>query len=201
MKRNKIRFKKISKKKQVPLTEKIKTTVGILALLLLLYMVWSVKNTEAHKSMPRLLEGSHVNIVKNTTEIEPKEESKEIVPEEVEKPQEQANLANQETRELTVEEIIYAAADKYGVSRQEMYCLAYAESGLNPNATGYNTDAVQSIDRGLYQINQYWHPDVSDAQAYNAEFAADWTAQRLAIGGHSAWYGFQSPKYSECASR
>ena len=49
--------------------------------------------------------------------------------------------------------------------------IAWAESGLRTDAIGYNRDPdthqVLSRDRGLWQINDYWHPDVSDACAFD----------------------------------
>lgn len=48
--------------------------------------------------------------------------------------------------------------------------IAQAESSFNTNAKLVNTDG--SIDRGLWQINNRWHPEVSDAQAYDPAGAA-----------------------------
>lgn len=41
-----------------------------------------------------------------------------------------------------------------------------AESSGRPDAYNDNTDAQHSRDRGLAQINNYWHPEVSDRCAY-----------------------------------
>jgi len=196
-----IKYKPISKIQEPPLWKLIKNIVIVVALLLLIYMAYSVKNTEAHNSMPRLSEVGRTNIIKNTQEIEPQEEEETKRKESTQteqKEQEEVILEQITIKEKTVEEIIYEAADNYGADRKEMYCLAYAESNLDPEATGYNQDAVRSIDRGLFQLNGYWHPEVTDAQAYDAEFSANWTAEKLAQGGHSAWYGFNSPKYYQC---
>jgi murein DD-endopeptidase MepM/ murein hydrolase activator NlpD len=43
--------------------------------------------------------------------------------------------------------------------------VALAESGGNPAAVGVNGDG--SRDRGLWQINSRWHPEVSDACAFD----------------------------------
>lgn len=48
--------------------------------------------------------------------------------------------------------------------------ICLAESGGNTDAKGYNRDArgnIISIDRGLWQINNVYHPEVSDTCAYN----------------------------------
>jgi hypothetical protein len=60
--------------------------------------------------------------------------------------------------------------------------VAWAESRGNPGATGRNPG---SYDRGLWQINSKWHPDVSDSCAYNAACNAK-NAVRISSGG-SRW--------------
>lgn len=66
-------------------------------------------------------------------------------------------------------------AEQVGVpSGQLVTCvaIAWAESGLRTDATGINPGprpgTIASKDRGLWQINDYWHPDVSDTCAYDA---------------------------------
>lgn len=49
--------------------------------------------------------------------------------------------------------------------------LMTAESGRWTEAFHENLDesgGVDSVDRGLFQINSRWHPDLSDGDAYNA---------------------------------
>jgi len=46
--------------------------------------------------------------------------------------------------------------------------VAMAESACNPSASSSNNDSYHSKDRGLWQINSYWHPEVSDTCAYDA---------------------------------
>lgn len=58
--------------------------------------------------------------------------------------------------------------------------VAAAESGGNPAAVGRNTDG--SRDRGLWQINSKWHPEVTDAAAFNPAQAAA-AAYRISGGG------------------
>jgi peptidoglycan hydrolase-like protein with peptidoglycan-binding domain len=45
--------------------------------------------------------------------------------------------------------------------------VAKAESGWDPKARAVNTDARHSVDRGLWQINSFWHPEVSDDDAFD----------------------------------
>jgi murein DD-endopeptidase MepM/ murein hydrolase activator NlpD len=67
----------------------------------------------------------------------------------------------------------YAAAAGFsGAGLNTIVAIAQAESSLDTSARNINTDG--SIDRGILQINKKWHPEVSDAQAYDpaAAFAA-----------------------------
>ncbi len=59
-----------------------------------------------------------------------------------------------------------------GPVRQIVVAVAVgmAESGCNPSATGQNPG---SVDRGLWQINSYYHSEVSDACAYQAQCNAN----------------------------
>lgn len=60
--------------------------------------------------------------------------------------------------------------------------VALAESGGNERATNTNSDRYRSVDRGLWQINSHWHPEVSAAQAFNPATAAR-HAFRISKGG------------------
>jgi hypothetical protein len=67
-------------------------------------------------------------------------------------------------------------ADLMGLSliQKDLLCdIGACESGLNPHAKLINNP--QSIDRGLFQWNNHYHPEITDAMAYNPD-----TATRLA---------------------
>jgi len=54
------------------------------------------------------------------------------------------------------------------VAQKNMCCdIAACESGFNINAKLVNS--VKSVDRGLFQWNSYWHPEITDEIAYNPE--------------------------------
>lgn len=74
-------------------------------------------------------------------------------------------------------QLAYAAGFRNGSGYQGKgltwaVAIALAESGGNPTARGVNSDSHHSVDRGLWQINSYWHREVSDAQAYSPGGAA-----------------------------
>lgn len=44
-----------------------------------------------------------------------------------------------------------------------------------------------SCDRGVFQINDYWHAEVSDACADDIRCATEWTMQRIEAGYQHEW--------------
>jgi hypothetical protein len=74
--------------------------------------------------------------------------------------------------------------------------VALAESGGDPAAVGTNSDQWRSRDRGLWQINDHWHPEVSDACAFDATCNA--RAAYVISNGWTdfhEWATFQSGAY------
>jgi len=65
--------------------------------------------------------------------------------------------------------------------------LSYCESRLGEAVTNFNTDNVKSKDRGIFQINDYWHKDISDIQAYDNTFSTKWTINMINKGYQSRW--------------
>lgn len=63
--------------------------------------------------------------------------------------------------------------------------VAKCESGLRPDAK--NVNAPDSIDRGLFQINSKWHPEITDAQAYNPEFSIRFFCQAVKANKLDMW--------------
>lgn len=74
--------------------------------------------------------------------------------------------------------------------------VAMAESGGNPSARGVNSDSRRTVDRGLWQINNYWHREVPDSAAYDP-YAAAAAAFRISGGGRnwSPWSTYNSGAY------
>lgn len=74
--------------------------------------------------------------------------------------------------------------------------VAMAESRCDPAATGHNNGPPPSDDRGLWQINDYWHPEVSDACAYDAACNAR-AAYRISRGGDdwTPWSTYNNGTY------
>lgn len=79
---------------------------------------------------------------------------------------------------------IAASAGFKGQALTKAVAVALAESGGNPQAVNVNSDSTRSRDRGLWQINSRWHPEVSDAQAFNPVECAR-AAYRISSGGRN----------------
>jgi len=87
-----------------------------------------------------------------------------------------------------VEEIkryIVETARKYGVSEKLALAVAQAESGFNPFAI--NINSLDSIDRGLYQWNDKYHPEVTDEMAFNYKIATELFCKAVKNGKLHWW--------------
>jgi len=81
--------------------------------------------------------------------------------------------------------IIMDIAIKEGVSPMLAYKVAKCESNLNPNAK--NWCGKYGWDRGLYQWNEYWHPEVSDTCAYDVKCSTRAFCKAVKAG-HLSWW-------------
>lgn len=86
----------------------------------------------------------------------------------------------------TVEQIISRVCLARNVPFDIALRVARCESGLRPQALNVNTTG--SRDRGIYQINDKYHPDVTDAQAFDPEFAANWFCTAYLNGKLDAYW-------------
>lgn len=51
---------------------------------------------------------------------------------------------------------------------------------IDPNGTPHRS-------RGILQINEFFHPNVSDREAYNVMFSLEWTATKIRDGMCHLW--------------
>lgn len=88
----------------------------------------------------------------------------------------------------SVEEQIRGIAEETGFQWPDyLVRLSRCESRMNPSATNVNEDAKRTTDRGVFQINSYWHPEVSDECAYEVDCATRWTIDRINAGYQHEW--------------
>lgn len=87
--------------------------------------------------------------------------------------------------EQTIEDIISYTAKEEGVDPDLAIRVAKCESGLDTKAININTDG--SKDRGLFQINDKWHPEVSDEQAFDPVYSTKFFCKAFKEG-HLDWW-------------
>jgi len=85
----------------------------------------------------------------------------------------------------TIEEIIREVAKTELVDPELAVKVAKCESKLNPVALNTNTDG--SRDRGIFQINEKYHPEVTDEQAFDPVFATTFFCKAFKAGNLSWW--------------
>lgn len=89
------------------------------------------------------------------------------------------------------------AAGFSGTGLQNIVAIAQAESGLSPSAQNCS-NAGGSCDRGILQINSFWHPEVSNTCAYDPACAFK-AAFNISNGGtnFNAWTTFVNNAYQQ----
>jgi len=90
-----------------------------------------------------------------------------------------------EAKAEMVDEIIKRVAKNEGVDSSLAVRIAKCESGLNPAIQHFNSDG--SVDRGLYQINSKWHPEITANIAFDAEKSTQFFCQAFKAG-HLSWW-------------
>lgn len=83
------------------------------------------------------------------------------------------------------EAIIRKVAKEYGVSEEKMLALAKCESQLGQMMVGDTNLPKPSY--GLFQINLYFHPNITKEQAMDYEWSAKWTAEQIKAGRGNLW--------------
>ncbi len=96
---------------------------------------------------------------------------------------------------LSVRAYVQDAAEASGVDPHVAEWIVSHESRHRPEATG---DGGES--RGLWQINKAWHPEVSDACAYDVTCSTDWSLERIRAGYLDEWstWKYCKAKFVDC---
>lgn len=98
----------------------------------------------------------------------------------------QNTLPESGERVMTTVERIRAVADKHQFKYTDyLVRLAYCESRFNPKAT--NSNGAYGTDRGVFQINDKYHPNITDEQAFDIEWATKWTIDQINAGRQHLW--------------
>jgi hypothetical protein len=96
---------------------------------------------------------------------------------------------------LQVRSYVRTEALEHGVDPQVALWIVKHESSYNPRAKG---DGEAS--RGLWQISRIYHPEVSDAMAFNVTSSTAWSLQRIRSGKANEWssYRYCRSLYGDC---
>ncbi len=94
-----------------------------------------------------------------------------------------------------VKAYVQTQAIEYGVNPKLALWIVKHESQFNPHAKG---DGEAS--RGLWQISRIYHPEVSDAMAFNVASSTEWSLARIRSGKANEWstYRFCRTLYKDC---
>lgn len=84
-----------------------------------------------------------------------------------------------------------------GLEQARAIAVCCAESGRNPAAVNVNEggSAPGSRDRGLFQINDYWHPEVPDEVAFDPAGACRAALAIQQGAGWGAWAAYTNNAY------
>jgi hypothetical protein len=112
-------------------------------------------------------------------------------------PASMAMLKASSTRQgrLAVRAYVQSAAKTAGVNPRIAEWIVSHESRHHPEATG---DGGES--RGLWQINKAWHPEVSDACAYDVTCSTNWSLERIRAGYLDEWstWKYCKARFEDC---
>jgi len=84
----------------------------------------------------------------------------------------------------SIEQIIRVVAEQESVSPNLLVRIAWCESRFNPKAIG----KADARDRGLYQWNRYYHPEVSDKCSFDVWCSSRMTARAIRNGKLNWWW-------------
>jgi hypothetical protein len=95
----------------------------------------------------------------------------------------------------TPQEYVQSASKAAGVNPRIAEWIVSHESRHRPEATG---DGGES--RGLWQIHRGWHPEVSDACAYDVTCSTDWSLERIRAGYVDEWstWKYCKARFEDC---
>jgi hypothetical protein len=110
-------------------------------------------------------------------------------------PGDSAKLKSGVAAALAVKAFVEAQALKHGVDPSLAIWIVRHESQFNPRAKG---DGEAS--RGLWQISKIYHPEVTDAVAFNEASSTEWSLSRIREGKAYEWstYRFCRALYKDC---
>jgi hypothetical protein len=115
-----------------------------------------------------------------------KKEEEKTKKSEEKKTNENETIEEKKTNENeTIEEMIRRIARLYKIDEELAVKVAKCESALNPNAINENNNGT--IDRGLYQWNNYYHSEITKEIAFDPEKSTIKFCEAVK-NGHLDWW-------------
>lgn len=89
----------------------------------------------------------------------------------------------------SIKDIIIRVCNEEGIEPELGIAVARNEGGLkDPRIERTNTDKVHSIDRGIFQWNSYWNPQITKEMAFDPETATHLFCKAVKAGNlHTNW--------------
>lgn len=108
-------------------------------------------------------------------------------------------IERQEITVKTPEDLIKEKARANNLDEEKIIFIARCESQIEPDALGDShlicAKTQKSVrSRGVWQINNCAHPEISDEQAFDLEWSTDWAIEIFKKGG-------ETKEWRRCASR
>jgi len=102
----------------------------------------------------------------------------------------------------TVEDIVRKLARSSNLDEDKVVFIAKCESQLEPKTLGDGHLTCKRTgepmrSRGIWQINECYHPEVSDKQAFDPEWATNWAIKKFKKGTDSKEWLLCSRKYAK----
>ena len=104
-------------------------------------------------------------------------------------PEKELQIIQLYSKNPKVEQEIYQIAEEHNFQWPEyLIKLAQCESRMDPSATNnQGNKPATSVDRGLFQINSYWHSNISDECALDIRCATEYTIKMINSGRQHEW--------------
>ena len=102
-----------------------------------------------------------------------------------------AKNIKKEIKSLTVNEYVKQEIEKKGLIWKDVSCLLDNENYSRNVYKIYDNPNGAGVDRGLFMISSYWHPEVKDECAFNKECSTRWFIKTvLQDKNYHQWHGY-----------
>lgn len=104
-------------------------------------------------------------------------------------------IAGPQTNAKICEMIIIQIAESENIEPELAVAVATAESGLDQNCINHNNNGT--IDRGLYQWNGHYHPEITEEMAFDPQQATKLFCRAVKDGNLHAYWSASEPNWKK----